>query len=262
MSWIISNPFDTLVLAWNIGLKYCVILCAMMAAIAFLISRSKKTHKGKITRRTICLMLIVSTAICGCRAYSYLNPNLGLEQNHEYYAVRFNDIQGTQIVAARKYGITPLKDRVEAKNLIKEGQLKRVRSCKNYQLAPMGHSMPYLTNNADELLNDIGSNFQDSLGAKGMSNYKIVVTSILRTDDDVARLMKRNSVAVRNSAHRHATTFDISCTQFVPAGLIARTDSGELKKVLAEVLNELRNDKRCYVKYEKSQNCFHITVRK
>ena len=128
MSWIISNPFDTLVLAWNIGLKYCVILCAMMAAIAFLISRSKKTNKGNITRRTICLMLIVSTAICGCRAYNYLKPNLGSEQNHEYYAACFNDIQSTQIVAARNYGITPLKDRVEAKNLIKEGQLKRVIS--------------------------------------------------------------------------------------------------------------------------------------
>lgn len=262
MSWIISNPFDVFVLAWNVGVKYCVIACMIISAIAFLISRSKKTNKGKIIRRSICLMLMVSTAICGCGAYGYLNPDFGSGQKHEYYAACFNDIQSTHIVAARKYGIAPLKDRAEAENLIKESQLKRVRSCKNYQLAPMGHSMPYLTNNAAELLTDIGSKFQDSLEAKGMSNYKIVVTSILRTDDDVTRLMKRNRVAVKNSAHRHATTFDISCTQFVPAGLIARTDSGELKKVLAEVLNELRNDKRCYVKYEKSQNCFHITVRK
>lgn len=262
MSWIISNPFDVLVLAWNIGLKYSVIACVIIAAMAFLILRLKKTYKGKVIRRAISLMLMVSAAICGCRAYNYLNPDLGSEQNHEYYAACFNDVQSTQIVAARKYGITPLKDRIEAKNLIKEGQLQRIRSCNDYQLAPMGHSMPYLTNNAAELLTDIGGNFQESLQAKGLGSHKIVVTSILRTDDDVARLMKRNSVAVKNSAHRHATTFDISCSQFVPAGLIARTDSGELKKVLAEVLNELRNDKQCYVKYEKSQNCFHITVRR
>ena len=261
MSWIVSNPFDVLVLAWNIGIKYCVITCVIIAAIAFLISKSHKTNKGKVIRRSICLMLMLSTAICGCRAYDYLNPDISSEQNHDYYAACFNDVQSTQIVAARKYGITPLKDRIEAKNLIKEGQLKLIRSCKNYQLAPMGHSMPYLTNNAAELLTEIGGNFQDSLQAKGLGSHKIVVTSILRTDDDVARLMKRNSVAVKNSAHRHATTFDISCTQFVPTGFIAETDCGELKKVLAEVLNVLRNDKRCYVKYEKSQNCFHITVR-
>ena len=111
-------------------------------------------------------------------------------------------------------------------------------------------------------MSDIGKSFRDSLKARGLGNHKIVVTSILRTDADVEKLMKRNSIAVKNSAHRHATTFDISYTRFIPDGLFVNVDSGELKKVLAEVLTDLRNDKRCYVKYEKSQNCFHITVRK
>lgn len=262
MNWIISNPYDVFVLAWNIALKYCVILCGIIAALAFLISRFKKTNKGKIIRKSICLMLLVSGAICGSRVYRYLNTDLNSGPDHEYYASHFNDIQKTQIVAARKYGIMPLKDRLEAKRLIEEGQLKHIRSCKDYQLAPMGHSIAYLTHNAAELLTDIGKNFRDSLEAKGMARHKIVVTSILRTDADVEKLMERNSVAVKNSAHRHATTFDISCTQFVPAGFIESADSGELKRVLAEVLSDLRKDKRCYVKYEKSQNCFHITVRR
>ena len=262
MNWIISNPYDVLVLAWNIALKYCVILCGIIAALAFLISRFKKTNKGKIIRKSICLMLLVLGPICGCRVYRYLNTDLNSGPDHEYYASRFNDIQKTQIVAARKYGIMPLKDRLEAKRLIEEGQLKHIRSCKDYQLAPMGHSIPYLTKNSAELLNEIGENFRDSLKSKGLCEYKILVTSLLRTDKDVELLMKKNSVAVKNSAHRHATTFDISYRNFVPVGLFNNTDDGELKKVLSEVLRDLRNEKLCYVKYESSQSCFHITTRK
>ena len=34
-----------------------------------------------------------------------------------------------------------------------------------------------------------------------------------------------------------------------------------LKWVLAEVLRDMRESGRCYVKYEVKQGCFHITVR-
>lgn len=206
-------------------------------------------------------MMVSSVLIFGCGAYRNLTPRLNLKPNHEYYGSQFNDVQSIQIVAAKRFGISPLKDRNEAESLIKEGQLKRIRSCNKYLLAPMRHSIPYLTNNAAELLNDIGKNFRDSLDSKGMGKHKVMVTSILRSDADVAKLMEHNRVAVKNSAHRHATTFDVSYTLFISDGLISRTATRELKKVLAEVLSDLRKDKRCYVKYEKSQNCFHITVR-
>jgi adenylosuccinate lyase len=95
-----------------------------------------------------------------------------------------------------------------------------------------------------------------------MTTHKIVVTSLLRTDADIEKLMRQNSVAVKNSAHRHATTFDISYTRFVPASITTNANPHEMKKVLAEVLRDLRDAKLCYVKYEKSQNCFHITSRR
>ena len=34
-----------------------------------------------------------------------------------------------------------------------------------------------------------------------------------------------------------------------------------LKLVLSEVLRDLREAERCYVKYELKQGCFHITTR-
>ncbi len=32
--------------------------------------------------------------------------------------------------------------------------------------------------------------------------------------------------------------------------------------ILGKVLSELRNEGRCYIKYERKQRCFHITSRK
>ena len=262
MNWIINHPVDAFQLAWSIALKHCAIFCLVTVVLAVLLTGILKWRKKRVVLSAIALMFFGCVAICGFRIYGYLNPILDTSAEHANYSSHFNDVQKTQIVAARKYGIEPLKDRSQTEPLIKDGTLKRVNSCRSYQLAPMGHSIPYLTENAAILLDRIGQNFKDSLDVKGISSHRIVVTSILRTDADVARLMKNNSVAVKNSAHRHATTFDISYTQFVPDGVSTRSNRNELKAVLAEVLRDLRDDRQCYVKYEKSQHCFHITVRR
>jgi hypothetical protein len=72
--------------------------------------------------------------------------------------------------------------------------------------------------------------------------------------------MEHNTVAVKNSAHRHATTFDITYRYFDQALLTLDTNECELKKILAEVLRDLRKNKLCYVRYEIKPGCFHITV--
>ena len=176
-------------------------------------------------------MIIATAAVLLWMAAVKIQSSRTIVPDHTNYSELFNDVQKRQIVAAQKYGITPLKDRTAADEAIKSGNLVKL------------------------------TNFRDSLSSKGLCDNKIIVTSVLRTDADVERLMKYNSVAVKNSAHRYATTFDISYTRFAPAGLNLKTTKGDLKKVLGEVLRDLRNEKLCYVKYEKSQGCFHITVR-
>ena len=37
-------------------------------------------------------------------------------------------------------------------------------------------------------------------------------------------------------------------------------DMSKLNATVSEVLNDIRLQKRCYVKYEVKQGCFHITV--
>ena len=109
-------------------------------------------------------------------------------------------------------------------------------------------------------------NFLDSLACKGLNPNKLVVTSVLRTKDDVKKLRRTNGNASENSCHFYGTTFDISWKRFTkvedPDGRpMQDVGADTLKLVLSEVLRDMRQSDRCYVKYELKQGCFHITVR-
>ena len=182
------------------------------------------------------------------------------------YATLFNDQNGVQLKAAAKFGIQqPLKNRNEA-DKVRDG-LVRIRDNSHYSIAKLTHSIPYLTDGAAELLDMIGKNFLDSLESKGLNPNKIIVTSVLRTQEDVKKLQKSgNPNAVSYSAHCYATTFDITYTYydkswFKKFRFCESVETETLKKVLGEVLRDLRKQKKCYVKYEVKQRCFHITTR-
>ena len=81
---------------------------------------------------------------------------------------------------------------------------------------------------------------------------------MLRTDSSVKRLRKKNLNASANSAHIFGTTFDVAYARYVGG---KEKERDKLKTVLAEVLQDLRLAKKCYVRYEYKQGCFHITVR-
>jgi hypothetical protein len=122
--------------------------------------------------------------------------------------------------------------------------------------------MPYLVPKAQRLLNTIGINFVDSLQSKGYPLHLPVVTSVLRTAHDIENLQQGNINSVTNSCHCYGTTIDITYNRFVPlTGTDLTRYDDNLKKVLAEVLFDLKAQELCYVKYEKLQACFHLTVR-
>ena len=95
--------------------------------------------------------------------------------------------------------------------------------------------------------------------------HQIIVTSMLRTEEDVQRLRTHNGNASENSCHRYGTTFDICYNRYVTVQTAkapqrqVRNDT--LKWVLSEVLRDMREQQLCYIKYEVKQGCFHITVR-
>jgi len=177
------------------------------------------------------------------------------------YASVFNDLHALHIEAAMRKGITPLASREGLRE--QRGKLKEIHNSKYVVVEKLTHSVPYLTPDAAELLETIGKRFNGALRAKGMTEYALQVTSLLRTDGDAKSLRRSGNVnASSNSSHRYATTFDITYVRFKK---ISRREKNEhwdyLRMVLGEVLLSLRKEGKCYVKYEVAQKCFHITAR-
>ena len=175
------------------------------------------------------------------------------------FADTFNDINRKHLDAAAKIG---LKEMPETRQDIDEEQLTKVTTCRNYHVEPLSYSVPYLTPVAAAELDTIGRVFREKLATKSLPEYRIVVTSILRTKEDVKKLMKTNGNASANSAHCYGSTFDISWSNFDKVKIGGKTmTSADLKTVLGEVLKDERKTGHIYVKYEIRQKCFHITCR-
>lgn len=178
------------------------------------------------------------------------------------YNREFNDMHHLHIVVAIKNGIKPLETRDDTIHHIKD--LVRLPDVLElYRTYNLTHSIPYLVPLAAELFIDITKNFRDSLYSKELPLYKLYLTSVMRSDDDVNGLTKRNINASDDSAHRYGTTFDISWKRFDKVDLHSSNEilPERLKLVLAQVLFDLKNEERCYIKHERKQACFHITVR-
>lgn len=175
----------------------------------------------------------------------------------------FPDQNDVQLVAAHRHGVTAVIDRKDAEQ--RKAELVYVGSSPFYHVDKLKSSIPYLVPRAAELLHDIGRTFFDSLQTKQIPLHKIIVTSVLRSKADVDKLRSHNGNATENSCHLYGTTFDICYNRYKtvedPEGVARRRVRNDtLKWVLSEVLNDMRLNKRCLVKYEVHQGCFHITV--
>jgi hypothetical protein len=188
---------------------------------------------------------------------------------HRIYSVQcfkdaFPDSNSVQLSAALKYGVNPVQNSQDAERRKKE--LVYVGSNPYFYIDRLRNSIPYLVPRASKLLQNIGRNFYDSLQIKGIPLHKIIVTSVMRSKDDVSKLRGRNGNATQNSCHLYGTTFDVCYNRYKtiedpdgPARHKVRNDT--LKWVLSEVLNDMRKSDRCYIKYEVKQGCFHITAK-
>lgn len=182
------------------------------------------------------------------------------------YNGQFNDLVELHTEAAKRKGITPLATRADtAKYVHDNSKLVRIpQQVELFKVDNLKNSVPFLVPDAAKLLADISKDFRDSLIHKKLPLYRLIVTSITRTNEDLINLMKRNRNAIPESAHRYGTTFDISWKRYdrVPGSDSSRkAPTDKLKFILGAVLYNLKNQDRCYVKHERKQACFHITVR-
>lgn len=189
----------------------------------------------------------------GAKEVIYYGPRLA-------YSRLFADLNEKHIELAKRVGLSAIpQTRSDVEQMKKD--LVKIEDNEYYIVDELRYSMPYLTPGAAEELMTIAKAFSDSLESKQLLDYKLIVSSVLRTEEDVTRLRKSgNPNASNNSAHCYGTTFDITYVRYHSDDETeAFMQPYELTKVLGEVLRDQKNATRCLVKYERSEHCFHIT---
>lgn len=175
------------------------------------------------------------------------------------YAKVFADLNDAHVSLAKQVGLTSIpQTKAEVAGI---SGLVKVVDNDYYVVDDLRYSMPFLTKGASEELMTISKAFSDSLKSKNLLDYKLIVSSLLRTEEDVKRLRRSgNPNASDNSAHCYGTTFDITYTRYYRE---QETESFmqpyELTKVLGEVLRDRKKAGACLIKYERKEHCFHIT---
>ena len=250
-------------------LRICIYLVLTVLLIAIILFVNKRSGRKKLLAHTLLLQVaplaISITMFCLMSDEELsLSPTPGeykpLTGKVRTYERAFNDMQDKQKVAAEMNGLPPFESRSDVEDkytrLRMTGKLVKISTNSKYIVRELTSSSPYVVPKVERLLDDIATRFQ----AKTQSKARFAVTSVLRTKEDVAKLRKTNVNASTNSCHCNATTIDISYVRFELDDENLR-DNYQLRLALAQTLHELRKEGRCYVKIERKQYCYHITVR-
>lgn len=188
------------------------------------------------------------------------------------------------LAAARRLGVGVPAGRDAVERLASDGSLVRLNDNRYYQVKELSMSVPYVTVDMSKALEELGRRMQDQLAEYGLPPFRFVISSVLRTGDDQARLRRVNPNAARGeSAHAYGTTVDIVYHTYdhvprpqeraTPArdalfdSWYERSIDGlamlywqELQGVLGRVLIEMQREGKVLVTLEREQPVFHITV--
>ena len=239
-------------------LLYIVIAVYLIGTVVFIV-RSRGVNRSIIYTIALQLVPICATIFTFC-VVDNSDDYTPIGGKVNTYERSFNDMQDRQKAAALANGLAPFRSRAEIEEdfgkLRLTRKLVRIESNPKYVVRELSSSSPYVVPKVRDLLDDIAVRFQE----KTQSKARFIVTSVLRTEEDVKKLRKTNVNASTNSCHCNATTIDISYVRFSPDKVKPRSNY-ELRLALAQTLHELRKEGRCYVKIERKQYCYHITVR-
>jgi hypothetical protein len=178
------------------------------------------------------------------------------------FSRKLNDRIVDYSAEAKRKGIMVCKDDSELKKRISDGRLVKIRSRKKYVVGVMAYSSPYMTPDSKKLLDEIARRFSEKTSQKGLYGARFIVTSMTRKTESVKKLRKFNRNASENSPHLYGNAFDISYKRFVVRKwILTNCDQKYMKEALAEVIWQIRQEKKCWATYEKGQSCFHVVAR-
>lgn len=178
------------------------------------------------------------------------------------FSKKLNDRIVDYYAQAKNAGIEKCLNQYDIGNRISNRQLFRVRSTGRYTVEDMTYSYPYLTRAGKDLLEEIGGRFKKKIDKEGLKGSKFLITSMTRTSENLKVLGGTNINVSENSPHLNGNAFDISYARFSFTKLyVTECDKWYLKEALAEVIYQLRQEKKCWATYERKQGCFHVVSR-
>ncbi len=243
-----------------VPLLFFIVLCVVMCAPVDDSTEAENTPVLKLSRNATVYDLEVDTVSRYLRKLDSMpEPTQRIKVNY-FGNLRpfFNDSNYVHWAEAEKFGIQPLTDTRSHWQLRRP--IVKVTTNPDFYLDTLIFSRPYLVPEAAAVLHEIGHRFRDTINVRGGGDYRIKVTSLLRTPQTVRRLRRRNRNAIDSSVHQLGTTFDISYAAFIADNAEHPRSIDDLKGILAEVLKAMREEGKILVKYEVGQPCFHITA--
>jgi hypothetical protein len=163
----------------------------------------------------------------------------------------FTDNVKTHQLAYFTDGIKPQNNDKDLDNLSKSGKLKKLESCSLFIVRNARFSRPYLLPKAHSFIQDLSRSYDKKCQSDSIRYVPFTISSLTRSKESVTHLMENNGNAIKNSSHLRGKTFDISYRAF--------NNNKKQTKAFITALNELKEQKRCYVKFERN-GCLHITV--
>jgi hypothetical protein len=195
----------------------------------------------------------------------FINSKIGsgcISYNQGTYSRKLKDMLPDYIGETSVSGISRCSNKMELLRKVRGRELFRIRDGRGYEVENLSFSYPYLTKEGKALLREIGKRFRKKISSTRLRGSDFKITSMTRTTEILTRLRKLNSNASVNSPHFYGNTIDISYVRFSsPKWFITDCDKYFLKESLAQVIWQLRNEKKCWATYEIKQGCFHVVAR-
>ena len=178
------------------------------------------------------------------------------------YSRKLKDMLPDYIAKSSAAGIEKCSTRKELMRQFYRGKVVRIRNGRGYSIEDLSYSYPYLTREGKAVIREIGRRFRKKISGTRLRGSDFRVTSMTRTSEIIRKLRESNSNASENSPHFHGNAFDISYVRFTARKwFVTDCDRYYLKEALAEVIWQMREEKKCWATYEINQGCFHIVAR-
>ena len=163
----------------------------------------------------------------------------------------FPDNVAVQERALKTNVIKPQKELTDLDKLKSKGVLIELKTNDDYIIAEMPFSRPYVMPIVKTFLNELVALYKIELN--DLDYVRFEITSATRSRLSVKELTKKNVNSITNSPHLKGKSIDISYVRF-------GSNAGQLN-AFVQALKKMRENKKCFVKYEVSEGCLHITVR-